>query len=96
MILETAVSSLILEAIRPYFNRVFKKKNNRQAISKMKKDMPTFQTVGELRTLLDAFTDNTPVMSSGYEYTHIQIIDWLDEGRICFGGSSHLSEDLGR
>ena len=93
MILETAVSSLVIEFVRPLFKKVFKRKNNKPEISAMKRDMPTFETVGELRELLNAFSDDTPIMGGSYEYAHIQIIDWIGRGRICFGSSSSKIKD---
>lgn len=89
MILETAVGTAITEFLRPYFVRIFmRRKNDREAIAEMKRNMPTFETVGELREILNAFADDNPTMGSTFKYPTIQIVDWMGKGRICFGSSS--------
>ena len=86
MIVETAALTAITEFLRPHFMRIFmRRKNNRTEIQKMKRDMPTFETVGELKELLKAFSDDTPTMVHPCERPHIQIVDWIGQGRITFG-----------
>jgi len=89
MIIETIVSTIAIEGFRPYLKRLFKRKNNRELIAQYKADMPVFLTVGELREVLKAFADDTPIMGGSFQYANLQIIDWIDgEGRICIQSTS--------
>lgn len=86
MILETIGTTLLGEWIR---SKLPKKriKNNRMAIETITEEMPTFQTVGELRALLENFADDVPTHNNlDFPLMQVRVID--GKGLISFGRSS--------
>jgi hypothetical protein len=92
MILESIVSSLMLDGLlRKWRNRGVK--NNVRAITTMQRgDSPVFQTVGELRELLSVFCDDTPIHGMSFKYANMQLMDWKP-GTLIFGSQSYWEED---
>jgi len=87
MIFETIASTAIIEGVRHLIKR--KPRNNPEVIQSM--NLPTFETVGELRKLLSNFADDVPTYGNTFRYPHIQVRS--DLGRLYFGSSSHPSEN---
>ena len=87
MLLETLVTTAMFEGARHLLKR--KPRNNPQVICEM--DLPTFETVGELRKLLSNFADDVPTRGGSFHYPHIQVRS--DMGTLFFGSSSRRSGD---
>jgi len=87
-VIVTVLSTFLIEKIRPYFKR--KPKSNKQAIRKMERDMPVFQTVGELRELLTNFGDDVIIEGSTFKYPMLQVRVVDNVGLINLGSSSSL------
>lgn len=86
MILETIGSTIITEWLR----RLWPKKkiqNNRKNIEIISREMPTFQTVGELRALLENFADDVPTRG-GLDFPLLQVRVLDGKGQLSFGSSS--------
>lgn len=87
MILESIITSLAMDKLLAKW-RARPVKNNPEAIERMLKRSPVFETVGELRGLLSNFEDATPIQGSSYEYANMQLMDWFSPGVICFGSQN--------
>lgn len=87
--IEFLITTLLFEKARHLFKR--KPRNNKKAIQKMERVIPTFENVGELRILLNNFADNVPTRGGSFKYPHIQVRS--DLGTIFFGSSSCPSEE---
>ena len=71
MILETIGSTILTEWLRSKWPKK-RIKNNRKNIDIISHEMPTFQTVGELRALLDNFADDVPTRG-GMDFPLLQV-----------------------
>lgn len=90
MVLETIAITAITEWLRSKIPKR-KVKNNKYAIDIIEREMPTFETVGELRELLKNFADDVPTRG-GFNYPMLQVRVLSGQGRISFGSSSHVTK----
>jgi len=91
MFLETIVTTVLFEKIRPYLKR--KPRNNKRAIEEMRKEMPVFQSVGELKQLLANFSDDVEIRGSSYRYPHLQMYQLDGRGLIFLGSGTQPPKD---
>lgn len=87
-IIEFIVSTLVFEKLRSMWTGKQCYKNNQANITTITNEMPTFETVGELRALLENFADDVPT-SGGFNYPLLQVRVLDNKGLINFGSSSH-------
>lgn len=86
MILETIGTTLLGEWVRSKWPKK-RIKNNRKNIEIISREMPTFQTVGELRALLENFADDVPTRG-GLDFPLLQVRVLDGKGQLSFGSSS--------
>ena len=88
MILETIGTTLLGEWIRSKWPKK-PTQNNISAIRTISREMPTAETVGELRELLSNFADEVPLVGGGQNFVHLQVRELDGVGQITMGSSSH-------
>ena len=88
---ELILTTLIFEKLRSLFKR--KIKNNRNAIYKMRRNSPVFQTVGELRKILSNFSDDVHVEGGSFPYPNVQVREVNDIGRLYIGSQTYLPDE---
>ncbi|MFY0656386.1 MAG: hypothetical protein JXR12_06520 [Neptunomonas phycophila] len=86
MILETLATTVIGEWIRSKWPKK-PIQNNVENIDIISKEMPTFQTVGELRALIANFADDVPTRG-GMDFPMLQVRVLDGKGQLSFGSSS--------
>jgi len=86
MLLETLATTVISEYLRPFFKR--KPRNNKKAIAEFSRNMPVFETVGELKALLSNFSDDVVIRGSSYRYPHLQMYQLGGKGVIFLGSGT--------
>lgn len=90
-LVSSALSTWVTEKLRPYFKKP--RQNNVKKIKEFYlREMPEFRTVGELRSMLDDFSDEVELVYGKHEYMILQTREVEGRGYIHLGHGQRLTQ----